>query len=138
MSKRSVALILSWTLTISVLTGCISSGNSNKYKTKIEWALQDPYCFAVAVDGYSGDVAEAGTWTASVSNKKLGEAPVYDIYIETEELNSIGDLGDVDYTVGGVNSMDIELTLENGQYIYVVPVSLAYEPKGYLVLKLNK
>lgn len=111
---------------------------SSKYKTKGEWALSTPYAFAVENDTYSGDVYCAGEYTFKVTNTTLGEAPMYDIYIEKSEYDSVSELGEIDYTVGGSGSFPISIILNKGDYVYVVPYSdLLYEPKGYLTFEIK-
>lgn len=111
---------------------------STKYKTKGEWALSTPYSFAVENDTYNGDVYSAGEYTFKTTNTTLGESPMYDIYIEKSEYSSMSELGSVDYTVGGAGSFPISITLNKGDYVYIVPYSdLLYEPKGYLTFEIK-
>lgn len=111
---------------------------STKYKTKGEWALSTPYAFAIENDTYNGDIYSAGEYTFKTTNTTLGEAPMYDIYIEKSEYNSMSELGSIDYTVGGAGSFPISITLNKGDYVYIVPYSdLLYEPKGYLTFEVK-
>ena len=110
--------------------------SGSKYKTEIEWALSDNYCFAVEVDSYDGDIVEAGVYNAYVKVSKKGFAPIYDIYIENELYSSTRYLDEVDYSIGGnYGSGTLTIPLEAGQYVYIVPVKMAYEPHGYLVIE---
>lgn len=63
---------------------------------------------------------------------------MYDIYIEKSEYDSMSELCEIDYTVGGAGSFPINITLNKGDYVYVVPYSdLLYEPKGYLTFEIK-
>jgi hypothetical protein len=107
------------------------------YKTEADWALYDEnYMFAVEVSGYEGDIFEAGEYVFEVVSAQSGFEGVYDVYIESETYNSLSELGDSDYTIGGQGGMPIKIDLKAGQYVYVVPYpGLVYEPTGYLSIK---
>ena len=109
-----------------------------RYKTEGKWSLSTPYMFSVENDTYVGDVYCAGEYMFKTTNTTLGEAPMYDIYIEKAEYNSISELGSIDYTVGGGGAFPISITLNKGDYVYIVPYSdLLYEPKGYLTFEIK-
>lgn len=111
---------------------------NTKYKTNGEWALNVPYVFAVEKEEFDGDIYCAGEYTFKTTNVSAGEAPIYDIYIEKSECNSISELGSIDYTVGGSASFPISITLNKGDYVYIVPYAdLLYEPKGYLTFEIK-
>lgn len=141
LKKKSLLIIILFTF-LTALVGCTSTGSSDtssssNYKTSITWALQDPYKFAVEVDTYNGDIVSAGTYTFSVTNKNLGEAPLYDVYVETFDSDSLSDLGEPTYSVGGVNSVDVDVELTSGEFVYIIPYDLVYEPQGMLEIKLK-
>ena len=115
-----------------------TNNETPKYKTSGKWDLTTPYEFAVEIDSYSGDKYLAGTYMFRTTNTTLGEAPVYDVYIKKSVYNKISQLGSSDYTVGGAKSFPISITLNKGDYVYIVPYSnLIYTPKGYLTFTLS-
>lgn len=133
--KKNTTYLLIGIIAVLAVFGIVVS-SSGKYKTEIKWALSDNYCFAVEVDSYDGDICEAGTYNARVEVSKKGFAPIYDIYIENELHDSISDLGEIDYSIGGNNAGGtLTIPLEAGQYVYIVPMKMAYEPHGYLVIE---
>ena len=93
--------------------------------------------FIIAVDNPDAtnvDHIESGTYVFDVTNNKFGEAPLYDIYITNEYHANINDLGEVNCTIGGVDSAAKDITLESGQYVYIVSCELLYEAKGHLTV----
>lgn len=117
-------------------TQIVQAKGDNGYFNYIKWPLQTPYAFAVEISDYDGDIFSAGKYTFSVSNTKLGEAPIYDIYIKDKKYQKFSELGSADFSVGGANSSPITYDLKKGDYVYVVPYTkLVYEPKGYLEIK---
>lgn len=107
--------------------------SSSKYLTDGTWSLESTtYCFAVEVDSYNGDIYESGTYIFGVTNDKLGEAPMYDIYIENNEVSKY-ELKTPDYTVGGAGDTGTSIYLPKNSYVYIVPVDMVYSPKGFLV-----
>jgi len=125
--KKSL-LILVMILTLALLGGCSS-------KNKLDIASGDNYIVAIDVDdAQTAYHLSAGTYTFDITNKELGKATMYDVYVRDEWVTSISDLGEPDYTVGGVNSLAEEIELESGQYVYIVSCDLLYEPSGYLTV----
>lgn len=126
----------------------------NGYKTSGEWALYDTnYMFAVEVDGYSGDVYQAGKYEFKLSAGRTESAggnsqavlpALFDVYIGNKEYSSIAemkqDIPEPQITVGGMGSGDrvIEYELVAGQYVYIIPYDVAYQPSGYISFKLSK
>ena len=106
---------------------------ASKYKTSTEWAdITQNYMFAVEIDGFDGDVLQSKTYNFDVTNNKLGETPMYDIYIRKQGDLNLSSLGNCDFTVGGSGYTSTSHKLNKGDYVYIVPCELAYTPKGYL------
>ncbi len=117
----------------AVLFGC-----GSKYKTSVSWAETGGYTCAVEMDGFNGDVLKAGTYIAEVGHTSGNPAGVYDIYIENHEITNKNDLNEADYTVGGTNNVPVEITLNKGDYVAILPYTdLYYTPSDYLELKLK-
>ena len=137
----------------ALLRGDTDSKADNKYLTKTEWAMYDrSYMFAVEVDGFDGDVFQAGTYSfvleggitkSATENGGIAKFPmVFDVYIADKEYSSLTemhqDFNIPTLTIGGISSSTYEYTLNKGQYVYVVPYQdLVYEPSGYLTIKLK-
>lgn len=122
-------LMLMLLLSVLMLTGCGSNPD-------IEWALQEPLKVGVDV-AFEGDVLESGTYTFDVTNKKLGEATMWDVYVLFDDFTDMSDViasGIEPITVGGVDSNAVDIDLESGNYVYIIPVELVYEPNGYLTI----
>lgn len=109
----------------------------SEYKTEADWALYEQnYMFAVEVPTYAGDIFEAGKYVFEVVAAQEGREGMYDIYIESKEYNSLSELSDADYTVGGIGGAPVTLNLKAGQYVYIVPYKkLVYKPTGYLSIE---
>jgi len=124
MKKILFTLLL---VTLLSLVACSASANTLEYSHGLN--------FVIAIDNPDVDNVdhlEAGTYTFDVTNNKMGEAPMYDIYITNEYHTSLKDLGDITYTIGGVGATAKDITLESGQYVYIVSSDLVYEAKGHL------
>lgn len=115
--------------------------NKNKLKENGEWALDSNYMFAIDVNDFNGDNYASGTYTFDITNKQLGEAPMYDIYITNQEFSKAEEVianGEY-YSIGGVNSPEVKIDLNSGNYVYIMPYKdLTYEPNGYLIFERLK
>ena len=138
-----------------VLTSFVKDDNTNTVKdskiteqkknsklfTESQWALQSNYLFAVNVKNFDGDNYEPGKYMFDTSNKKIKEAPVYDIYITKKyhsNLSKVIKKGH-HYVVGEIDSFPVKINLHSNRYVYVIPYKkLVYEPKGYLIIKKIK
>lgn len=130
MKKKIVLLSI---IVLSVLVGC-----GSKYKTSLSWAEQGGYTCAVEIDGFNGEVMKAGTYTAQVGHTSGNPAGIYDVYIESHEINNKADLSEPDFTVGGTENAPVQITLNKGDYLAIVPYTdLYYTPSGYFEMKLN-
>lgn len=112
--------------------------SEQKLMTECEWALQTNYMFAVNTLNFNGDIYEEGTYSFDISNKEFGKAPIYDIYISTEEYTNEAEVQNIKthYEIGGVDGIAVNIKLKSGQYVYVVPYkNLVYEPQGFLKIK---
>lgn len=111
-----------------------------KYKNSLSWSLyEENYMFAVEVDDYNGDIYKAGTYVFSTLTNAAGKTGIYDIYVEDKELSSLSELGELDYEVGGIGSSEIEIALNKGDYVYIIPYkSLIYIPEDVLYMKLKE
>ena len=154
MKRRLSAIILGVVLVFS-LSACVDvSTSSNGYKTSGEWAMYDSnYMFAVEVDGYNGDVFQAGNYEFKLSAGRTKGASggsqavlpaMFDVYVGNKEYNSLSemkqDIPEPQITVGGMGSGDtvIEYTFVAGQYVYIIPCDVAYQPSGYISFKLSQ
>lgn len=119
-------------------TEATEATNAMGFLTSTSWALDTSYMFAVEAEEYDGDNLAAGEYIFKTTNTTMGEAPIYDIYIENKELSSISQLSDIDFSVGGAGSYPIRYELKKGDYVYVVPYDdLMYTPKGYLKIDID-
>lgn len=113
-----------------------SSAAAPNYMTSIQWALQESYLCAVERDDFDGDVIAAGTYLASLvaAEKPTGnQVPiVWDIYLSNNLYSSVAELPPEDYvgSVGGWDLASSEITVEAGQYLYVIYNDMAGEPIG--------
>jgi hypothetical protein len=120
----------------------------NNYMTSGNWAMYDSnYMFAVEVDDFNGDVFKAGKYkfkiSASITKAASGNSPavlpaIFDVYIGDEEYSSIEELkksiSEPQLSIGGMGSegLEIEYELVQGQYVYIIPYDVDYEPSGYI------
>lgn len=121
---------------------------SNNYMTSGEWAMYDSsYMFAVEVDSFNGDIFKAGKYkfklsagrTKAASGDSLAVLPaIFDIYIGDKEYSSIAEtkqaIPEPQISIGGMGSEDTEIEYEllAGQYVYIIPYDVDYEPSGYI------
>ncbi len=149
-------LILIGLISAMALTACSSLSSSSESTTNSEgttsleevdkgpltytsWHSYEVYALAVEVDNYDGDILKSGEYTFSTTNTKLGEAPMYDVYIRDKKYEDYSKLGELDFTVGGAGAFPITRELKKGDYVYIVPyIDLVYSPKGYLEISLNE
>ena len=152
--KKIVSLVLSVVFVLSLVACSNVSTSSNGYKTSGEWAMYDSnYMFAVEVDEYNGDVFQAGTYEFKLSAGRSKAASggsqavlpgIFDVYVGNKEYKNIAemkqDIPDPQITVGGMGSNDTTTKYElvAGQYVYIIPFEMDYQPSGYVSFKLSK
>lgn len=94
------------------------------YLTEATWALGESYSFAVEVDGFSGDIFQAGTfefYPEEVNANKI--QAIYDVYTGYEEYSSISDVtANCEFigSVGGIMQESFTAELDAGCFVYVV------------------
>lgn len=124
----------------------------NDYKTSGSWAMYDSnYMFAVEVDGFNGDVFKAGKYkfklsagkTKAASGNSLAVLPaIFDVYIGDKEYSSIAEtkqaIPEPQLSIGGRGYEDTEIEYEllPGQYVYIIPYDVDYEPSGYIEFEI--
>ncbi len=150
MKKRLLLFVLMMT-TALLFSSC--GKNDGGYKTSGNWAMYDnSYMFAVEVDGFNGDIFKAGKYffklvagRTKAAGTNLPTAPaVFDVYVGNKIYNSVAEMQQEipgpQITVGGMGSADkvVEYELHSGQYVYILPYQVVYEPSGYITFELIK
>ena len=157
--KNSLSKTQWWIIIIIVFTlmfgGCIAAciyfaetpplnqiSENNKYETKITWSGLDNYCCAVEIDGYNGDILQAGSYCFYpdlVSGLDKGKIPiVWDVYVSENAYGNIYQLKESEYkgTFGGFSNENGVLELFAGQYVYVKYHPVANNnPTGALIIE---
>lgn len=129
--KKIFSLLLM--ITIIFLAGCGSD-----YKTELSWALTQNAEFSIENDSYDGDNLKAGTYSFTEDTVRSGKIPIiWDIYVSDSKKNKISELTDEEYrgAVGGIEKEEIEVTLEKGQFVYIVYNKTLGEGTGILQIK---
>lgn len=114
---------------------------TQKYKTAGEWSLYDSiYVFSVEGDMKKGDSYESGDYIfkSSISDVSKENVPgVYDVYVSTNSNLTKNQLvqNEMKCTIGGLKSEICEITLSKGEFVYIVPNPVTYDPKGYLLIR---
>lgn len=126
MKKKSVLILMSLVIAMAMCScggGSDSGSNSDSvYKTEAEWADDTGYCFAVAVDGYDGDIFESGKYSFKsslskdeISNLDSAKTPrVWDVYVSNDLVDKTEDLTEDELkgSVGGLGGDDLTLELK--------------------------
>lgn len=113
----------------------------SNYLESVTWAALDHYKCAVERDDYSGDVIAAGAYRITTSSTKLRKQDipiVWDIYVSDDSYENVLELSDDELaaTVGGLNDDGAEITVEQGQYLYIKYNPTAGSPVGMVELNL--
>lgn len=143
--KKFATIIIS----AMILAGCASGGTSSSipesstYTTEISWADNGNYVCAVENPDFDGDVISAGTYTASsvgTTSQKGDIMVVWDIYVSDTLYDRIADLKEDEFvlSVGGIEKSGGEVTVEEGQYLYIKYNDVLGNPCGYVDLQLKK
>ena len=123
---------------IFMLCGCM---NSSKYKNSGDWSGLSNYMFAVEVDDFDGDIYEAGTYrfypdlVDRIDGLMSKETPiVWDIYVSDSEYKNVSELSDTEYvaSIGGIDKIEQDIILSQGQYVYINYNEVFGEPAGIL------
>lgn len=126
---------------VILTTGCTdgSTTKNDKYIDEISWAESSALKVAVEIDEYDGDILSSGIYY--FEERSVNEDPkytpyIYDIFIAKEDFNNSEDLT-TEYLItmiGGYGDVEVphEITLEKGDYLYIVPSDPMGIPTGYL------
>ncbi len=111
--------------------------------TNGEWALYEPYMFGVELSDFDGDNYKSGVYsfTTSGSKNEAGKiAAIYDIYVTDVEYASSADTvanEDSICSAGGLANLECEITLEKGNYVYVIPTENISGSSGMLSIDIK-
>lgn len=106
------------------------------YKTKGQWALYNkPYMFSIENDKYDGDIYEGGKYKFTTTGKK---SAIYDIYVSKKEYTNSSDIisnEDISCSAGGMGNIECNVSLQAGDYVYVVPTDNIAGSDGMLSIE---
>ena len=119
------------------------------WKKKVDWADDKDYMIAVGIKDYDGDILQPGNYIfkSNLTKKKIeskekkGQTPVvWDIYVSKNQYKNKRELKKSEFvgSVGGTTVEELNIKLEEGQYVYVNYIKPVGKGFGKLEIRLNK
>lgn len=119
------------------------------WKKKVDWADDKDYMIAVGIKDYDGDILQPGNYIfkSNLTKKKIeskekkGQTPVvWDIYVSKNQYKNKRELKKSEFvgSVGGTTIEELNIKLEEGQYVYVNYIKPVGKGFGKLEIRLNK
>ena len=116
---------------------------------KVDWAADEDYMIAVGIKDYDGDILQPGNYIfkSNLTKKKIeskekkGQTPVvWDIYVSKNQYKNKRELKKSEFvgSVGGTTIEELNIKLEEGQYVYVNYIKPVGKGFGKLEIRLNK
>lgn len=104
--------------------------DENKLMSEVEWTnwgddnSNQQYKIAVEIEGYQGDIIQAGNYKITQTNTVYDEYTerIYNIYVSNQNYDNFDDVQLTDYigSVGGLQyENELNVSLEKGQFVYV-------------------
>ena len=146
--KKIISIIVCCAF-LFLLTACAADEvkEEGKFLTEIEWTNNGSdegvnwIKIAVENEEYDGDVIKAGTYSIKHTNNRdvygAETERVYNVFVSTESIddpNNI-DINWIETSIGGVNSVEDEITVKKGDYIYIQKVTGGSNGHIKLILK---
>lgn len=130
----------------------VEKETAKKYKSwkkKVDWADDKDYMIAVGIKDYDGDILQPGNYIfkSNLTKKKIeskekkGQTPVvWDIYVSKNQYKNKRELKKSEFvgSVGGTTVEELNIKLEEGQYVYVNYIKPVGKGFGKLEIRLNK